>query len=144
MSSVEDWKKVRLIVVLNHTSLFELVFIGLAPFGFLWKLAKHLIFPAADITYKRKIFGPFLRLLGVSVQSVSRKRDDTWYAFLNDIKKDSVVVIAPEGRMKRKTGLDKEGKLMTVRGGIVDILPYFKRRNAFYIQWRLTSCFSTW
>src|SRR5581483_8303288 len=34
----------------------------------------------------------------------------------------SLVIIAPEGRMKRTTGLDAEGNPMTVRGGIADVL----------------------
>lgn len=128
-----EWQSIKLIVLLNHTSLFELVFIGLAPVPFLWELAKHLSFPAADITYNRKIFGPFLRALGVSVQSVTRKRDDSWYAFLDSIHKDAVVVLAPEGRMKRRGGLDKDGKPMTIRGGIVDILPHFKEKEMLFI-----------
>ena len=33
-----------------------------------------------------------------------------------------MVVIAPEGRMKRETGLDLHGKPMTVRGGVADIM----------------------
>jgi hypothetical protein len=33
-----------------------------------------------------------------------------------------MVVLAPEGRMKRDTGLDANGNRMTVRGGIADIL----------------------
>ena len=31
-------------------------------------------------------------------------------------------IILPEGRMKRATGLDSEGREMTIRGGIADIL----------------------
>ena len=33
-----------------------------------------------------------------------------------------MVIILPEGRMKRADGLDKKGNPMTVRGGIADIL----------------------
>jgi len=33
-----------------------------------------------------------------------------------------LVAILPEGRMKRRTGLDKHGNPMTVRGGVADIL----------------------
>jgi hypothetical protein len=33
-----------------------------------------------------------------------------------------MVMLAPEGRMKRANGLDAEGRPMTVRGGIADIL----------------------
>ena len=41
---------------------------------------------------------------------------------LRQIDPDAMVLILPEGRMKRATGLDSEGKPMTVRGGIADIL----------------------
>jgi hypothetical protein len=33
-----------------------------------------------------------------------------------------IIIIAPEGRMKRPSGLDLAGNKMTVRGGIADIL----------------------
>jgi hypothetical protein len=33
-----------------------------------------------------------------------------------------MVLMAPEGRMKRADGLDAHGQPMTVRGGIADIL----------------------
>ena len=42
---------------------------------------------------------------------------------MNQIDEDAVVIILPEGRMKRATGLDKKGMPMTVRGGVADILP---------------------
>jgi len=41
---------------------------------------------------------------------------------LNKIDPSSMVIIAPEGRMKRANGLDVSGNPMTVRGGIADIL----------------------
>jgi hypothetical protein len=56
------------------------------------------------------------------VVSISRERDHTWAAVLQRIEPGSMVVIAPEGRMKRANGLDAQGKPMTVRGGIADIL----------------------
>ena len=34
----------------------------------------------------------------------------------------AMVALLPEGRMKRANGLDSEGRPMTVRGGIADIL----------------------
>ena len=43
-------------------------------------------------------------------------------AVLQRIDPKSMIVIAPEGRMKRANGLDLHGKPMTVRGGIADIL----------------------
>lgn len=38
------------------------------------------------------------------------------------IEDRSVIVIAPEGRMKRANGLDLNGKKMTVKAGVADIL----------------------
>lgn len=133
LNSFSNWKNVKLIILLNHTSLFEIVFIRMAPYNYLWELSKHLVFPAADITYDRKIFGTFLKCIGVSVKSLTRKRDSSWFDFLSEIRKDSVLVFVPEGRMKRKTGLDKEGKPMTVRGGIADVLPHFKDKEMLFI-----------
>ena len=37
------WRNIRLVVFLNHTSLFEPVFLGGVPNGFLWRLAAHRI-----------------------------------------------------------------------------------------------------
>lgn len=41
---------------------------------------------------------------------------------MSSIEKDSIILIAPEGRMKRPNGLDLSGKPMTVKAGIADIL----------------------
>ncbi|HWS72391.1 MAG TPA: hypothetical protein VN605_09765, partial [Thermoanaerobaculia bacterium] len=49
-------------------------------------------------------------------------RDHTWFAVLEKIDPNSMVIIAPEGRMKRANGFDLNGNPMTVRGGIADIL----------------------
>jgi hypothetical protein len=43
---------------------------------------------------------------------------------MNTIKPDSIIMLAPEGRMKRPNGLDKYGKPMTVRGGVADIIEH--------------------
>jgi hypothetical protein len=53
---------------------------------------------------------------------VTRQRDQTWQEVTTRIGPDSMVIIAPEGRMKRANGLDKDGKPMTVRGGIADLV----------------------
>src|SRR5207245_10602251 len=58
---------------------------------------------------------------------ITRERDQTWFAVLDRIDPQSMVVIAPEGRMKRETGLDLHGKPMTVRGGVADILLAIQR-----------------
>lgn len=116
------WEKARLIVLLNHTSLFEPLFIRRWSFRFIWRLLPRLNVPGADITLKRPLVGKFWKLMLPSIASVSRKSDSTWSNYLKSIREDSIILIAPEGRMKRPNGLDKFGKPMTVKGGIADIL----------------------
>jgi hypothetical protein len=53
---------------------------------------------------------------------VTRQRDKTWYNVLNKVDSKAIAIILPEGRMKRADGLDSEGREMTIRGGIADIL----------------------
>lgn len=53
---------------------------------------------------------------------ITRARDESWKQVLAQIDPDAMVGIAPEGRMKRANGLDSEGRPMSVRGGIADIL----------------------
>jgi hypothetical protein len=118
----EDWNDVRLAVLLNHTSLYEPLFGPVLPHKFMWRFLSRMAAPAADETLNRPIVGTFWKLMIPHARGISRKRDDTWAEFMRDIRPDSVVVIAPEGRMKRPGGLDKNGKPMTVRGGIADIL----------------------
>ena len=132
LSKDKNWDDVNLVVFLNHTSLFEFVYTGIVPFSYLRKMAHKLTFPVADITYKRKIFGRFLKILGVSVKSLSRKKDQSWFNFLGQLKGDSILIFLPEGRMKRRGGLDKMGKKMTVRGGIVDVLHLFKGKKMLF------------
>lgn len=116
------WKDIRLVVFLNHTSLFEPVFLGGVPDGFLWRLAAHGVIPAADKTTGRPLVGLIFKFVAHHVIAISRQRDDTWFRVLQKIDPKSMVVIAPEGRMKRANGLDVNGNPMTVRGGIADIL----------------------
>ena len=54
--------------------------------------------------------------------SISRKRDHTWDNFLSQMKSDDIILIAPEGRMMRKTGLDFFGNEMSMRAGVSDII----------------------
>jgi hypothetical protein len=109
-------------VFLNHTSLYEPIFLQLIPFRYLWHMAGHFNIPGADITLKRPIVGTFWKLMIPNISSISRKDDHTWKNYLHSIKPQDVVVIAPEGRMKRPNGLDKFGKPMTIRGGVADII----------------------
>lgn len=118
----QPWKEVRLIALLNHTSLFEPLYIRAWSYRYLWHLTSHMTVPGADITLNRPIVGKFWKLMLPNIASVSRKKDATWSRYLESIKPDSIILIAPEGRMKRQNGLDKYGKPMTVKGGIADII----------------------
>ncbi|HEX9163799.1 MAG TPA: 1-acyl-sn-glycerol-3-phosphate acyltransferase, partial [Thermoanaerobaculia bacterium] len=118
----DPWADIRLVVFLNHTSLFEPVFLAGVPNRFIWRLAAHGVIPAADKTTGRPLVGVIFKFVAHHVVPITRERDDTWFAVLRKIDPDSMVVIAPEGRMKRANGLDANGNPMTVRGGIADIL----------------------
>ena len=118
----DPWADLRLVAFLNHTSLFEPIFLGAVPNRFIWRLAAHGVVPAADKTTDRPLVGMVFKFVAHHVIAITRQRDDTWFQVLSRIDPDSMVVIAPEGRMKRETGLDLNGKPMSVRGGIADIL----------------------
>lgn len=116
------WRHIRLVAFLNHTSLFEPVFLGGVPNSFIWRLAAHGVVPAADKTTKRPLAGLVFKFVAHHVIAITRERDHTWFEVLNRIDPHSMVIIAPEGRMKRANGLDLQGNPMTVRGGIADIM----------------------
>jgi len=116
------WQGIRLVAFLNHTSLFEPLFAGGVPPSFLFRLARHGVLPIAQKTSDRAVVGRFFGLVAKHVISITRERDESWEAVLARIDPDAMVVILPEGRMKRANGLDSEGRPMTVRGGIADIL----------------------
>jgi hypothetical protein len=123
----DPWGNIRLVVFLNHTSLFEPVFLGGVPERFIWRLAAHGVVPAADKTTGRPLVGLVFKFVAHRVIPITRERDETWFKVLSSIDPNSMVVIAPEGRMKRANGLDLQGKPMTVRGGIADILQAVKQ-----------------
>jgi len=117
------WKQdYRVITILNHTSLFEWLFLGDLPPGFLWRIASRALVPAADKTLRRPLVGWFFKMLAPRVVPISRQADHTWQAVISQIDPESMVIILPEGRMKRADGLDKNGRPMSIRGGIADIL----------------------
>jgi hypothetical protein len=118
----DAWENIRLVALLNHTSLFEPIFAGGPPNSFLWRIARHGVVPAADKTICRPVVGRLFRFVAHHVVSVTRERDHTWAAVLARIEPESMVIILPEGRMKRPNGLDANGQPMTVRGGIADII----------------------
>ena len=116
--------QVKVVAFLNHTSLFEPLFLGLVPISILWRLSgDDLLIPGADITLDdRAIVGKIYHALLPGLVSITRKKDHSWAHFMGMVDEEKLVIILPEGRMKRRSGLDKFGKQMTVRGGIADIL----------------------
>lgn len=119
----DRWENIRLIAILNHTSLYEPVFAALLPTRMLWRLAAEGVVPIAEKTLDRPGVGWLLRFVGSRVVAISRKRDATWQEVLRQFEDpDAITVICPEGRMLRPTGLDSEGQPMTIRGGIADLL----------------------
>lgn len=118
----DPWKGMRILALLNHTSLYEPLFLGAAPWRVVWRIAGRIIAPGADVTMDRPIAGFILSLVAPKMVPISRERDETWDNFLKSIEPESVVIILPEGRMMRADGLDKNGNPMSARGGIADIL----------------------
>lgn len=118
----DPWDDIRLIAFLNHTSLYEWLFVAAAPRRFLRQISSKAVLPSADKTMKRPLVGTFYRFFAGNVVTITRKRDETWERVLGSIEEDSMVLIAPEGRMMRANGLDLKGRPMSIRGGIADIL----------------------
>lgn len=119
----DPWSNMRVLALLNHTSLFEPIFVAAAPNRLLWQLAAHGVVPVANKTMERPFVGRFFRLVAAHVIPITRERDETWASVLERIHDPrALIVILPEGRMMRPTGLDLQGNPMTVRGGIADLL----------------------
>ncbi|MEM9558190.1 MAG: hypothetical protein AAGC60_28285 [Acidobacteriota bacterium] len=119
----DRWPPYRIVAILNHTSLFEFLLAGQVPTRFLWRMASHCTVPIADITIQRPVIGLFWRLVAANVVPISRERDRTWEEVLASVDDpEAMIIILPEGRMKRRGGLDKHGKPLTVRGGIADLI----------------------
>lgn len=118
----EPWGPYRLVAILNHTSLYEPLFAGGVPNGFLRDIARRAVVPIAMKTTARPLVGRFYQLVAPEVVPITRRRDHTWRDFASRIDRDAMVVILPEGRMKRADGLDSEARPMTVRGGVAEIL----------------------
>lgn len=117
-----QFDQVKIIVFLNHTSLYEPLFLSAFPWKTLWRVARHLHIPIADVTMNRPFVGLLFKLLIPKITSVTRKTDESWTNYLNSITPEDLTVIAAEGRMKRPNGLDKYGKKMSVRGGVADLI----------------------
>ncbi len=131
--AARNWDDIHLIFILNHTSLFEFIYAGAIPFKFLERMSQKLVFPVAKETLAHPFYGPILKTLAPEVVPVTRRRDRTWQDLLAQLKPDTILIVMPEGRMKRPDGLDKQGQPMTVKGGAVDILRKFSHDNALLV-----------
>ncbi|MEM8997906.1 MAG: hypothetical protein AAGF23_24205 [Acidobacteriota bacterium] len=119
----EKWPPYRLVAILNHTSLCEFLYAGQTPASFLWRMAGHCTLPIASVTMKRPLVGLFWRMVAANPISITRERDNTWEQVLEALDDPkAMLLILPEGRMKRGDGMDKNGRPMTVRAGIADLL----------------------
>lgn len=118
----DAWDDYHVVAILNHTSLYEFLFASVVPTRFLRRMAIHGVVPIAAKTIERPIVGKFWKWIAGHVVAISRERDHTWEKVMASIDPEAMIVILPEGRMKRANGLDSQGKPMTVRGGIADIL----------------------
>lgn len=113
---------IRICAILHHTSLYEPIFAAVPPNRFLRRIARAGVIPIADKTLERPLLGQFFRLVASDVVPVTRQRDETWREVVRHAGPGKMVLLLPEGRMKRPSGLDAEGKPMTVRGGIADLI----------------------
>lgn len=129
LSQSKSWSKIRYVVFLNHTSLYEPLYIGILPIPFLWRISRKLVAPGADKTLNRPLVGVFWKLMGPGFISITRKRDKSWRKFMQAIHNRSVIVMAAEGRMKRRNGLDLNGKPMTVKSGFTDVIEQINEGN---------------
>lgn len=119
----DPWQPYRLVAIMNHTSLYEFLFAGQTPARFLWRMAAHATIPIAKITIDRPIVGLMWRVVAANIVPVTRERDGTWQQVLGSVDdQESMIIILPEGRMKRAGGLDKKGRPMSTRGGIADLI----------------------
>ena len=119
----DPWADLRLVVILNHTSLYEPLFAGGVPNRFLWSVASRAVVPVAQKTATRPLVGRFFSRVAAEVEPVTRERDQTWERFVARAREPGrLAVILPEGRMKRRDGLDRHGEPMTIRGGIADLI----------------------
>jgi hypothetical protein len=125
----DSWEDVSLILILNHTSLFEFVYGVTLPFNFLKSLSQRLVIPVADKTLKSPISGFILKNLAPYTIGLTRKRDNSWNHFLSQIKDNNICIFMPEGQMKRKSGLDKNGNPMNVKTGVYDLMQRYKGKN---------------
>jgi len=85
-------------------------------------VAGKAVLPGGRRDFEPPFHRPLFQVATSRVVTITRQRDETWDRFLRAVEEDSLILIAPEGRMNARPGLDKDGKEMTVRGGIADVL----------------------
>lgn len=129
----DSWDDISLILILNHTSLFEFVYGVTLPFDFLKQLSSRLVIPVADKTLDKPVSGFILKNLAPKTIKLTRKRDDSWQDFLNQIDNDNICIFMPEGQMKRKNGLDKNGNPMKVKTGVYELMQKYRGRNMVFV-----------
>lgn len=125
----ESWEDISLILILNHTSLFEFVYGVTLPYSFLNNLSKNLVIPVADKTMNKPLAGQVFKYLAPHTITLTRKRDESWQTFLNALDDNKMCIFMPEGQMKRKNGLDKNGKPMQVKKGVYDLLKRYQGKK---------------
>ena len=116
------FRNVRVAALLNHTSLFEAALSGSFPLHFVRDISERALLPGADTTMNRPLVGRIFKWMVPKSVTLTRRKDSTWENFLSAIDDGTIVIIFPEGRMRRRGGFDKHGRPMTVRGGIADVL----------------------
>src|SRR4051812_46722974 len=67
------WEELRLAVVLNHTSLFEFLFVSAIPNYRLWRAIKRVVVPVADVTMNRPLVGTFFKVIAPNAMPITRK-----------------------------------------------------------------------
>ncbi len=119
----DPWENVRLIAVLNHTSLAEGIYLSVVPNRVIRRIATHGVAPIAQETMDRPIEGRIFRVLVPNPVPITRRRDHSWTAVMARVDDpEAVVALCPEGRMMRPNGRDKSGEAMTIKPGIADVL----------------------
>ena len=73
----QPWDSIRLVAFLNHTSLYEPLFVGWFPNHFLKRIATNGLMPVADKALQRPVMGNFFNLVAGNVVPISRMKDQT-------------------------------------------------------------------
>lgn len=118
----EPFRNVQVAALLNHTSLFEAALSGAFPLHFIRDISERALLPGADTTMNRPLVGRIFKWMVPKSVTLTRRKDSSWESFLSAVDAGTIVLIFPEGRMRRRGGFDKHGRPMTVRGGLADVL----------------------